>query len=222
MGMALLLCGSAGAAEAQEVATDSVRAPVAFRFDRRIVPSSSYLGRVVEAVIQKEFPELAAEMKRRAESAGAYARRYGISAELSQTILDAAREEGIDPDLAFRLVRVESRFVVRAKGPGGSLGLVQLMPSTARSIDRSADTEAEILEPRRNLRMGFRYLRGMIERYDGDVRLGLLAYNRGPVAVDRALRSGRSPENGYSGRVLGTRSTSPYRGSGILPKGAAD
>ena len=126
-----------------------------------------------------------------------------------------AMAAGVDPDLAFRLIRVESVFKVRARGPQGALGLMQLMPGTARSLDRSLDSEGEIFEPDNNLRIGLRYLRQMIERYD-DVRLGLLAYNRGQTAVDRALRRGQDPENGYSHKVLGTRGSNPYEGPGLL------
>jgi soluble lytic murein transglycosylase-like protein len=146
-----------------------------------------------------------------------YAGRYGVSRELARTITEAAHAEGIDPDLAFRLVRVESRFNPRARGPGGSLGLMQLMPGTARAIDRSVRTEAEILDPQTNARLGLRYLRRMIERYDGDVRLGLLAYNRGPLAVDRALQRKQDPENGYSRKVLGTLANR-YQGPGLIEK----
>jgi len=130
-------------------------------------------------------------------------------------IVDSAIAEGIDPELGFRIVRVESVFGPNARGRYGALGLTQLMPATARSIDRSLRTEAQILEPVTNLRTGFRYLRMMIERYEGDVRLGLLAYNRGLGTVDRALRAGRDPENGYSPKVLGG-SGSQYTGKGII------
>jgi soluble lytic murein transglycosylase-like protein len=145
-----------------------------------------------------------------------YTLRYAISTDLAKQIHDVSTAEGIDPDLAFRLIRVESRFAPRARSPMGALGLMQLMPGTARRLDPSLKSEAQILDPRTNLRLGLRYLRGMIERYD-DVRLGLLAYNRGPGAVDRALRQGKDPENGYSRKVLG--GTSRYRGPGVLPPG---
>lgn len=147
--------------------------------------------------------------------AAAYSRRYDISPELALDIVENAAAAGIDPELAFRLIRVESVFKVRARGSQGALGLMQLMPGTARSLDRSLDTEREILEPDNNLRVGLSYLRRMIERYD-DVRLGLLAYNRGETAVDRALRRGVDPENGYSHKVLGTRGDDPYTGPGVL------
>ena len=147
----------------------------------------------------------------------AFARRYRISPELAQEIHQAAHEEGIDPDLAFRLVRVESAFNPRARSYAGALGLTQLMPGTARWLDRSMNNREAILEPRRNLRIGFRYLRSLIGKYDGDLRLALLAYNRGDGAVDRDLRRGRDPENGYTRRVLGV-GFERYRGSGLVER----
>ncbi|CAN5656093.1 hypothetical protein BH23GEM3_BH23GEM3_26420 [soil metagenome] len=143
-----------------------------------------------------------------------YTTRYTISTELANKIIEVATDEGVDPDLAFRLVRVESRFHTRARSSQGALGLTQLMPSTARALDRSLRSEADILDPRTNLRLGLRYLRTMIDRYD-DVRLGLLAYNRGPGTVDRALRRGKDPENGYSRKVLGS-GANRYAGAGRL------
>ncbi|MBV9774210.1 MAG: transglycosylase SLT domain-containing protein [Gemmatimonadetes bacterium] len=147
-----------------------------------------------------------------------YARRYEISPELAKMIHEEARGEGIDPELAFRLVRAESRFSPSARSRAGAMGLTQLMPGTARLFDRRMRSEEALLDPRSNLRVGFRYLRTLIERYEGDVRLALLAYNRGENAVDRALRRGSDPENGYSRRVLGTRGDDPYRGSGLAER----
>jgi soluble lytic murein transglycosylase-like protein len=143
------------------------------------------------------------------------ARRYRISPELARMIEEEAVAQGIDPELAFRLVRVESRFHPRARSRAGALGLMQLMPSTARRLDRSVRSEERILDPRTNLRLGLRYLRGLIRHYDGNLRLALVAYNRGEGNVDRALRRGRDPENGYSRAVLG-RGADRYRGTGLV------
>ena len=150
----------------------------------------------------------------------ALADRYQVTHTLAEMIYDAAVEEGIDPELGFRLVRVESVFDMDAVGSGGALGLTQLMPGTARDIDPTVRTHKEIMEPRTNLRLGFTNLRNMLERYDGDVRLGVIAYNRGEVAVDRALRRGRDPENGYSRLVLGARphGGKAYAGKGLLER----
>lgn len=223
---ACVLVGSVCAADAEarpiavvEEAADTVRPPYLQLFERRVLFSPEYLSRVVGAAQRRETLDPAVVVAPPPEEgrAAAYARRYNIPAELAMTIIEAALAEGVDPELGFRLVRVESVFRTNARGPGGSLGLTQLMPSTARAVDRSLRTEAEILEPRTNLQVGFRYLRRMIDRYDGDVRLGLLAYNRGQTAVDRALRAGRDPENGYSPKVLGS-GQNRYNGTGMAAR----
>lgn len=197
---------------------DTARAPQTLHFRNALPFQVQYLERIADMARERKTAAAAEAAERPSATASAYARRYNISRDLAQKILDVATAEGVDPELAFRLIRVESVFKPNARGPQGSLGLTQLMPSTARSIDRSMTSEAKILDPQNNLRLGFRYLRGMIERYKGDVRLGVLAYNRGEGAVDRALRRGQNPENGYSHLVLGTRSKNPYRGKGLLKK----
>jgi soluble lytic murein transglycosylase-like protein len=149
-----------------------------------------------------------------------YTARYTVPKDIARKIIEESTAAGIDPELAFRLVRVESRFHSRARSPQGALGLMQLMPSTARSLDRSLASEAEILDPQTNLRLGLRYLRTLIDRYD-DVRLGLLAYNRGSGTVDRALQRGQDPENGYSSKVLGT-GLNRYRGEGVVKRQAVE
>ncbi len=115
----------------------------------------------------------------------------------------AAERQGIDPDLAYRLVRTESNFNPRARSRAGALGLTQLMPGTARWLEPRMTTAERIMDPDANLAVGLRYLRQLLDKYD-DLRLALLAYNRGEGAVDRDLRRGRDPENGYSRHVLGT------------------
>lgn len=142
----------------------------------------------------------------------AFAARYRISPQMARTIQEAAEAQGLDPDLGFRLVRAESNFNPRARSHAGALGLTQLMPYTARWLDRRMTTPERIMQPEANLAVGFRYLRRLIDKYD-DLRLALLAYNRGEGAVDRDLRRGRNPENGYSRRVLGT-GVERYRGDG--------
>lgn len=129
-----------------------------------------------------------------------YSSRYAIGADLAGQIYDVALAEGIEPDLAFRLVQLESQFNPRAKSPVGAVGLTQLMLPTARFYERGV-TERGLYEPHRNLRIGFRYLRGLIREHDGDVNTALLVYNRGPVAVSRARANGEDPSNGYD-RIL--------------------
>ncbi len=144
---------------------------------------------------------LAHAQLQRAKAIMDYSARYRVNASISEAVYDVALAEGIDPDLGFRLVRVESEFNPRAVSSVGAVGLTQLMPSTARFFDRDI-TREELFEPRTNLRIGFRYLRSLITEYDGDIRLALLVYNRGPVAVETLRSLGVDPGNGYAKLVM--------------------
>jgi soluble lytic murein transglycosylase-like protein len=129
-----------------------------------------------------------------------FAARFRIPLSLADDIHWAARKERIDPHLAFRLVGVESSFRPRAVSPVGALGLTQVMPSTARWLFPGSNRD-DLLDARFNLRVGFRYLRRLMDTY-GDANLALLAYNRGPARVDSLLNIGEDPGNGYTEAVL--------------------
>lgn len=146
----------------------------------------------------------------RASGVMKYSDRYGIPAGLAASIFDAAVSEGIDPELGFRLVRVESRFNPRATSPVGALGLTQLMPSTARLFRKDLTTD-QIYDKDTNLRIGFRYLRNLLRLYGGNLELALVAYNRGEGRVDAARKVGIDPRNGYEKAVMGN-----YRGTGLI------
>ena len=143
-----------------------------------------------------------------------YALRYGIEYDFAATIQGIAHEEGIDPELAFRLVHVESRFDEQATSPVGARGLTQLMPRTAQELQPGI-SDAEMVERETNLRLGFRYLRGLLDRYDGRVPDALHAYNRGPGRVNRIRSEGGDPANGYADKVLGTGGPEAYEGNGL-------
>lgn len=139
-----------------------------------------------------------------------FSTRYGIAADLAGTIVDVAAAEGIDPELAFRLVKLESDFNTHATSPVGAIGLTQVMPTTARFYDKTI-TRERLYDPATNLRLGFRYLRGLVDEYHGNVKLALLVYNRGPLAVQKARSLGDSPSNGYD-RIV----TRGYHGKGTV------
>ncbi len=147
------------------------------------------------------------ELDRRAKIEG-YADGFGIPWSLAARIYDAAVNEGVSPELAFRLVRVESSFRQWAVGPAGSIGYTQVQPRTATWLDPKV-TREDLFEVETNLRLGFGYLRMLLDRYR-DTRLALLAYNRGPGTVEGLLAAGEDPENGYAERVLSVR-TRPAR-----------
>ena len=127
--------------------------------------------------------------------------KMGLNRQLAESIYDLALKENIKPDVAFGLVRTESEFKSHATSHVGAIGLTQLMPATARWL-RPGTQVSDLRDPEVNLSIGFRYLRDMIDKYDGDERLALLAYNRGPGTVDRVLKRGGNPDNGYAEAVF--------------------
>lgn len=129
-------------------------------------------------------------------------RGFRVSDGMAKLIHEAALENDIDPEVAFGLVKTESGFKNSATSHVGAIGLTQLMPRTARWLEPGT-TARDLRNPEVNLRIGFRYLRKLIDRYDGDTRLALLAYNRGPGTVDKVLKRGGNPDNGYADMVLG-------------------
>jgi soluble lytic murein transglycosylase-like protein len=139
-----------------------------------------------------------------------YSRRYQISEGLSTAIYDIARSEGIDPGLAFPLVRLESQFKERATSPVGAIGLAQVMLPTARGYVRDI-TREQLYDRDTNLMIGFRHLRGLLRQYRGNVQLALLVYNRGGVAVELDRELGIDPSNGYDRIVL-----KGYSGKGFI------
>jgi soluble lytic murein transglycosylase-like protein len=126
---------------------------------------------------------------------------YDIPRSLAEQIHDIAIDNDIEPELAFGLVKTESAFDNRAVSNVGARGLTQVMPRTARWLQPGTTIE-DLYNRAFNLNMGFGYLRDLIDKYDGDVRLALLAYNRGPGTVDRVLDRGGDPDNGYADMVL--------------------
>lgn len=104
----------------------------------------------------------------------------GARRKAYDTIIDeAARRHQVDAALVKAVIRAESDFVPHAVSPKGALGLMQLMPATARlhNVWRT-------MEPRQNVEGGVEHLRYLLDRYAGNLRLTLAAYNAGEKAVD--------------------------------------
>lgn len=119
---------------------------------------------------------------------------------LAEIFMDAAHKHGVDATLLVRLVRQESAMDPKAVSKAGAAGLAQLMPAAAKEVGVS-----DRFDPTQSVHGGAAYLKKMLVRYKGDVRLALYAYNCGGGCVDAWLAGKRelpAETLNYAERIL--------------------
>ena len=130
-----------------------------------------------------------------------YTQAYNVTDEIASKIVYYAQKHSIDVPLAFGLVHVESNFNPYAISHKGARGLTQLMRLTAGEyLPNPVDSLLYDIDT--NLNVGMTYLAYLIEYYDGDVTTALVAYNRGPAAVDQIRQAGRTLPMRYPRMVM--------------------
>jgi len=149
------------------------------------------------SVLKRRYPELGTP-EEGAVPAAARAAYYPLAH--AARIVEAARAAGVPASLLFGLIRQESVFTEDAKSRTGALGLMQVMPSTGRSLFRMENGKGrpDLADPEANLRLGARYLRQLLDTFPDDTAAALAAYNAGPGRV-RAWKkvSGLAPEDEF-------------------------
>lgn len=140
--------------------------------NRHRIPSETYLQMPAAKTTapENEAPHTNAD-------AGA---KTGIDPLIDRSIEKAAKKYNLSAKLIESIIRTESNFQPKAVSPAGAQGLMQLMPATARELGI-----AEPFDVQENIDGGARYFRQMLDRFGGDVKLALAAYNAGPGTVAR-------------------------------------
>jgi soluble lytic murein transglycosylase-like protein len=109
-----------------------------------------------------------------------------------EEVITASRKEELDPYLLYAVMRQESRFYPFAQSSANARGLLQLLWETAQSIAEmdllQVSSPDDLYEPRRNILLGARYLKKLLNRFRGDLYLALASYNAGPARVEEWLK----------------------------------
>ncbi len=128
---------------------------------------------------------------------------------ITQTILKESQKYEMDPAFVFSIIKTESRFNPNAKGSKGEIGLMQLMPETARYIAGKGgylyQGPKTLRNPVYNIKLGVRYISYLREKFSGHATKYVSAYNMGPTNVNRLYKKAQTP------RLYATRVMKEYR-----------
>lgn len=123
---------------------------------------------------------------------------------LTRLILKLSYYYKFHPYFILSVIDVESSFRMDAVSPKGALGLMQLMPDTAQWVAQSLNLTVrtdELFNPELNLKLGVHYLAYLRDKFNGDMKKALQAYNRGPAKVDIEISRGGLADVGYYQKV---------------------
>jgi len=165
-------------ADFAKLKSDSVQLPNASS-----VPS---FDNVLQSTAKTQFGELLRKNGIRSVDAQLYTnpavdfKKAATKDQIISMIEDTSNKYGVDSKLIKALVQQESGFNPNAKSKAGAIGLMQLMPSTAKGLGVD-----DPLDPKQNIEGGVKYVKSLMDRFNGNIILALAAYNAGPNAVKK-------------------------------------
>jgi len=151
---------------------------------------SSFFTGQIQSVMQNlmltMLEKLLTKMDANSQSSGAAASGSStstgeaVTGDFASLINQASEKYGVNPNLVQAVIKAESNFDPDAVSSAGALGLMQLMPATARGLGVS-----DPLNPAQNIEGGVKFLSQLLSHYNGNTQLAVAAYNAGPGAVDK-------------------------------------
>ena len=205
IGVTMLLAATAAASDRRFVASSvpgaGLKKPgkVVISNDSRSITAHRFFGNIREALVSLRSTRV---LSTRSFGSAVFDSRSSakVPAHLSSAIHDAARAHGVDPRLVAAVARRESAFNAEAVSNKGAGGIMQLMPATASYLGVH-----NVFDARENIFGGTRYLRTLLDTFNGDLDLALAAYNAGPGAV--AKHRGVPPYRETRAYVAAVRAT---------------
>jgi len=137
-----------------------------------------YSRETINAYLERHYSGGPGATSRRA----IFQRPSSVRARLESLVARYARRYNVDPNLVAAIITNESSWRTRAKSQAGAVGLMQLMPTTAKMLG------VDPLNPEQNIEGGVRYLAGLMKMFEGDVDAALVAYNAGPAHAQKWRR----------------------------------
>jgi hypothetical protein len=162
-----------------------------------------------ESALDVALEATTSELDERAVLAFLRSRHTGMSRldeeNVARTVVREARRHDLDPALVLAVIQVESGGYYHAISHVGAMGLMQLLPATAKEMADSLGLEwhgpESLFDPVMNVQLGTAYIKHLADRF-GDVSTALAAYNWGPTRIDRRIRKGTGVPSIYIERVM--------------------
>ena len=170
----LLLCASAGCFAKEQVC---LRSGFCLQADSHTQTQDNFQFRIASGVVEFPAVEIARIEALPTPPESPIAQRAQAKPDSRSLLQEAANAEYVDADFVRSVAKIESGYSQEAISKKGAIGLMQIMPATAKELGIDASLAQE------NARGGAKYLRSLLLRYNGNSALALAAYNAGPGAV---------------------------------------